>query len=338
MKKFIKNTWLLIIPLLVLGSMMTACESDDEAMGGGQPRIDYVRVTNPAAGDSLLVGAPLGNLIAIVGQNLGGTKHLWFNDQKAVLEPTYVTNKTILVNVPNRAPGVVKNEMILVFANGDTLIHPFEVTISAPLVLAMENEYAPIGTTTKVAGDFFFEPMTVTFTGGAEAEVEFVNQNEINVTVPEGALPGPVTFASSFGTTVSNFHYKDQRNIILDYDELTAAGSWRPGPIASENGIDGNYLKLGGELAANERIEDNFASQFWGHTRFETERNLFDGYPEDLVLKFEARAKNWYGSYFQITWAPWSNAGNQEYWANLNGRGLWRPWEENDAPFDTDGE
>ena len=132
MKKNIKNTWLLIIPLLVLGSIMTACERNDEAMGGGEPRIDYVRVTNPAAGDSLLVGAPLGNLIAIVGENLGTTKHLWFNDQKAALEPTYVTNKTILVNVPNRAPNVVKNEMILVFANGDTLIHPFEVTISAP--------------------------------------------------------------------------------------------------------------------------------------------------------------------------------------------------------------
>ncbi|WP_017733937.1 glycan-binding surface protein [Nafulsella turpanensis] len=339
MKQLIKNTWLLIIPLLVLGSLMTACEKDDEEMVmSGEPSISYVRVTDPAAADSLLVGAPLGDLIAIVGENLGSTKHLWFNDQKAALEPSYVTDRTILVNIPNKAPTEVTDVMTLVFANGDTLRYPFEVTIAPPLVLAMENEYAPIGTETTVTGDFFFEPVAITFTGGAEAEIIAMDQNAVTFIVPEGAQTGPVSFTTAFGTTISNFHYKDQRNIILNYDDLTAEGSWRPGPIASEDGIDGNYLKLGGVLAANERIEDNFESQFWGHTRYDVPTNLVEGYPEDLVLKFEARADDWYGSILNITWGPWDNAGNQEVWSNLNGRGLWRPWVEHDAPFDTEGE
>lgn len=333
-----------MMPLLLIGGLMSSCNDDEELENGGTPMIRYVRITDPAAGDSLLVGAPLGNLVAIVGENLGDVKEVWFNDRQATLNPAFITNKTILTTVPNRAPIEINNKMRLVFGNGSELLHDFETTIAAPEVVAMKNEYAPVGSVTTITGDFFFEPISVTFTGGGEAEIVSVDQDEIEFIVPEGAEPGPITVTSNFGSTEASFHYKDQRGIILNYDNLTAEGSWRPGPVESEDGIDGNYLKLFGTLNANERIEDNYASQFWGHTRFETPRQLwqsedFEGaMAEDMVLKFEARVENWYGSYLQITWAPWDNAGNQEYWANLNGRGLWRPWEEADQNFSTDGE
>ena len=46
----------------------------------------------------------MGSLVAIVGENLQNTRELWFNDQKANLSPTYITSKTILVNVPSTVP------------------------------------------------------------------------------------------------------------------------------------------------------------------------------------------------------------------------------------------
>lgn len=335
MKAFIKYTILLFMPLVMMGGMLTSCQDDDEI---GAPVIHYVRVTNPAKSDSLLVAGGLGRLVAIVGENLGDVRQLWFNDQKAQLNPAYITNRTILVTIPNKAPTEVTDQMRLVFGNGSELLYDFETAISPPELLAMKNEYAPVGSTTIISGDFFFNPVSVTFTGGAEAEIVSVDQNELKFIVPEGAQPGPITVSTNFGETESIFHYKDQRNIILNYDDLTAAGSWRPGTIRSENGIDGNYLNLFGTLNANERVEDNFESQFWGHTRYPEPRNLFVGNPADFALKFEARVEDWYGSYFQVTWGPWDNAGNQEVWSNLNGRGLWRPWEENDKPFTTNGE
>lgn len=327
------------MPLLIMGGLMTACEKEEE--GVGTPTIRYVRITDPAAADSLLAGAPLGDLIAIVGTDLGQTMEVWFNDRQAVLNPSFITNTSILTSVPSLAPIEVTNKLRLVFRDGSELLHDFETTIAAPLIASMKNEYAPIGSTTKISGDFFFEPISVTFAGGIEAEIVSVEQTEIEFIVPEGAEPGPITLTSSFGTSVASFEYKDQRNLILNYDDLTAAGSWRPGNTASEDGIDGSYLVLGGPgetMAASERLEDPFTSQFWGHTRFAEPTNLVEGNVDDLVLKFEARTEDWYGSYLNIAWGPYDNAGNQEVWSNLNGRGLWRPWEEADEPFSTDGE
>ena len=336
MKTMIKNSVYLVFAVVMASAVFTSCD-DDDLVNGGKPTIHYVRITDPTAADSLLAAAQLGNLIAIMGDNLANTRELWFNDQKASLIPTYITSTSILVNIPSKAPVEVTNKMRLVFSDGSELLYDFIVAIPAPVVSAMSNEYASAGENVEITGDYFFEPVTVTFTGGATGQLISAEQGAIEVMIPEGAEPGPVTVATNFGTTVSGFHYRDQRNIILNYDDLTAAGSWRPGPVQSEDGIDGNYLKLFGTLDANQRAEDNFESQFWGHTRL-PEGNLFVGEPEDLVLKFEARVVDWYGSYLQICWGPWNNAGNQEVWSNLNGRGIWAPWEEGDDNFSTNGE
>lgn len=340
MRIYRQYTLLLAITMLIAGIFLTSC-SEDDAVNGGKPMISYVRVTNPAAADSLLESAYLGNLIAIVGKNLAGVKELWFNDQAATLIPTYITNRSILVNVPNTAPVEVTNQMKLVFGNGSELFHDFSVNIPAPEVVSMSNEYEKAGQIAVINGNYFFEPMRVFFGGDVEAEVVSVNSaKSMEIVVPEGAEPGPITVRSNFGSTNSRFHYLDQRNIILNYDDLTAEGSWRPGVVESVGGIDGNYLKLGEEgktLNANDRIEDPYTSQFWGHIRYPEPRNLFNGQPDDYVLKFEANVVEWYGSYLNICWGPWDNAGNAEVWGNLNGRGIWGPWEEDETKFTTDG-
>src|SRR5215218_5922020 len=98
MKTSNKILLLSLITLTVFGTF-SACNKED-LPNNGQPRIQYVRITNPLSSDSLLVGAGQGRLIAIMGENLGGAKSMWFNDQPASLNPTYVTNTSILVNVP----------------------------------------------------------------------------------------------------------------------------------------------------------------------------------------------------------------------------------------------
>ena len=97
MKTLNKTVSLLVMTLVVIGSFLS-CKKED-LPNGGKPRIQYVRVTNPASADSLLIGAGQGNLIAIMGENLGKAKDMWFNDQKASLNPTYVTNTSILVHI-----------------------------------------------------------------------------------------------------------------------------------------------------------------------------------------------------------------------------------------------
>ena len=337
----IKKYTLYLMLLMGIVVAFSACDRE-ELPNNGEPRIMYVRVTNPDQADSLLGGAFLNGLVAIMGENLGNTVEVWFNDQPARLNPTYVTNKSILVNVPANSPEVVNDLLTLVFKNGNKLEYHFPINIPEPDLVTMENEYVGTGEVAVIHGDFFFPPISVKMANGVEANIEEVSKTKLRFIIPDGAEPGPITVQTNFGTVASSFHYRDQRNILLNFDDKTAAGSWRSGRTESqpEHSIDGNYLVLRGKLNKNERAEDypggGFVMQFWGNSRL-PQGNFIEDDPADYLLKFEAKVMDWYGSYLNICWAPWSNNGNQEYWANLNARGLWRPWEAANAPYNTNG-
>jgi hypothetical protein len=185
----------------------------------------------------------------------------------------------------------------------------------------------------------------VTFQGGVQGEIISTEEDgsAVEVRVPAGAQPGPIIVATNFGETESSLHFRDQR-AFLNYDNLTASGSWRPGTVASADGITGNYLLLKGKLGANERTEDypggGYVSEFWAKVNGRPEANLLPGRTDEYVMKFEIRVVEWYGSYLNICFAAWDHANsNQEYWSNsINARAYWGPWDAKDANFTTEGE
>ena len=232
---------------VVAAIMYSACTKDD-APNNGQPRIRYVRVTDPASADSLLVGAGQGKLIAIVGENLQNAVELWFNDKKATLTPTYITNTTILVSVPSPIPTDITNKIKIIFSNGQILEYDFEVEISEPLVNNMISEYVPTGGIAVIRGNYFYEPLTVTFEGGVQGDLVEVDDQMIKVKVPPGAQPGQITVTTNFGTTKSDFWFRDNRNIFISSDPFT--GWWNASFVVSNPGpddpplINGNYIRV----------------------------------------------------------------------------------------------
>ncbi|AKD03286.1 hypothetical protein PKOR_09305 [Pontibacter korlensis] len=238
-----------------MAGMFTGCSDDDEnGPNGGKPMVSYVRVTRPESSDSLLTKAGQGSMVAIIGQNLQGARQLWFNDQQAALNPTYITNTSIITRVPANIPGNITNKMKIIFSNGDSLIHDFVVDISEPLVSGMMSEYVNTGEVTTIVGDYFYEPLTVTFTGGVEGEIVSVEDDVIEVRVPEGAEPGPITVATNFGVTESDFWFRDNRNIIASFDGTTN-GLWHgPDYIKSSDpaipNINGKFIRVNRDLGA----------------------------------------------------------------------------------------
>src|SRR5690606_27059384 len=208
----------------------------------------YVRLTNPLSSDSLLVGAGQGRLIAIMGENLQGAVEMWFNDQPASLNPTYITPTSILVNVPTPIPIEINNTLKIIFSNGYVLNHQFEVQISAPVINNMVSEYVNEGDIATIRGDFFYEPLTVTFTGGVPGELVLVEDQAIQVRVPAGAQPGPITITTNFGETESEFWFRDNRNIFISSDPYE--GWWNSSYVVSNPGpndppkINGNYIRI----------------------------------------------------------------------------------------------
>lgn len=350
--KYYITRMLAVCMILIALISVISCEEQGDGMNidapDGDPVVDYVRLTNPVSADSLLVSASLGTGIAIVGKNLGGTREVWFNDKKAVINPTWVTNKSILVNVPSFAPNKITNTLYLVNAEKDTLKHPFEVAIPSPVLTSVKNEWPQEGETLVIAGNYFFEPVKVKFTGGGFGQVVAVTQTSVEVAVPDGATEGPITLSTNFGAVESTFHIWDKRNVILNFDDKVANG-WRIGLRENtDNPVDGNYLVVRGNIAANQRDEGPGAPaqspltmEYWGGPAGRT-TNFYPLYPNsyrDYVVKFEAKIKKWYGGHLNLCLSTPTHAGsNQEIWSNsLNARAIWAPWAAEGKEVNTDG-
>jgi len=234
---------ILLILLMVAGTagLFISCEKDD----AGTPSVSYVRITRPQSSDSLLVAAGQGQLIAIVGNNLKDAVEVWFNDQRARLTPTYITNTTILVTVPSQIPRDVTNKLKMVFRNGYVLLHDFVVQISEPYIAGMVSEFVKTGEVATIRGDFFYEPLTVKFAGGVNGELVSVKDKEIQVRVPAGAQAGQITIKTNFGETKSDFWFRDNRNVLIHNDPWT--GWWGQDMVVSSSdplAISGNFTRI----------------------------------------------------------------------------------------------
>lgn len=331
--------------LFFLSSAFLACD-DDDLVNDGKPRILYVRVTNPDSSDSLLVAGYQSNVVAIIGNNLQHTQAVWFNDQQAALSPTYVTNTSVITTIPGRIPEDITNTLRLIFANGDSLLYPFAVAISEPLVKSMKCEYVPAGEIATIRGDFFYAPLTVTFTGGVTGKIETVDETVLEVEVPEGAEPGPITVTTNFGETTSDFWFRDNRNIFISSDPFT--GWWNESFVVSSPGTDappiinGNYIRVkqaisgwqwlevaGGPPSAMGDISKNIPDEAILH-------------PEDYFLKFELNTiKPYNGNVIKINVGLSHDFNNDAYrWLPpYDTQGTWQtvvlPLETVMADFDT---
>jgi hypothetical protein len=288
MKSIYKYLFSLLSATIVAG-LFTACSDDDSA---GKPMVTYVRVTDPASSDSLLVAGGQGQMIAIIGQNLETVRELWFNDLQASLNPNFITSTTVITRVPTQIPLDITNELKMVFANGDSIIHNFEVEISEPAVDRMKNEWVAVGEEAVIYGDYFYAPLTVTFTGDVQAEIVSLEDQEIHVTVPEGAQSGPVTVSTNFGVTKSNFWFRDDRNLFGNFEGPTYYGWWHgPNFIKADDPViqpvNEKFLRVKTNLSAGAWYEF-FVGEGYDIAN-ETAKIPDDAIlnPEDYSLKFE---------------------------------------------------
>lgn len=351
MKKYIRTysklpgIFLLLI-VLVSGAFFQACK--DSINGGNSvPTVNYIRVTDPTKSDSLIAHAFMGNIVAIMGDNMQNVKEIWFNDQSAVLNTSYITNTTIIVSIPNKIPTTVTNEMKLVFKDNSVLTYPFGVDVPAPSIASMLCEYVPDGGTAVIEGNYFIDdpssPLTVIFPGNIPGQILSFTLNEIKVKVPTGVGVGPIVVKSIYGSTRSSLYFRDDRNIILDFDVLTAAGGWRAGKTANTDpaGIDGNYVRFSGAMAAASGAtwdEDSFSFDLWGTANGRPQGDLFSIDPSLACIKFEVNVdKEWKSGALQMIFTPWGTTGTNSYIADATvPRGLWIPWKDS-GTYSTNG-
>ncbi len=345
MKKYLYSIFAAALAM----ASLSACSDDDDSNGGGTPLVRYVRPCDVEKSDSLLLAGYLGDRIAIIGENLSGVRAIYFNDQKAKLNPSFVTENSIIVNIPTGIPNV-KEDLIKLYTSGDSCYHNFATIVPSPSVKTMTCEYVKEGDIANIQGLYFINepsnPLKVMFTGNVEGEIESYDINNIAVRVPAGAKNGPIKVTSVYGTGESPFHFRDNRNIILDFDTTFPDGGYHHGwhkgvGISTDGGINGNYLIFKGEMTDSKWDDSNFGYERW--TYRPTDPDFFDASALDkYVLKFEVNIPDvWSAAALQViftgpeeVWLNWqetSNGGNvSNAYASSNTypRALWMPWTE----------
>jgi hypothetical protein len=336
----------MLLIILLTGLLLQSCENEEST--AMMPEISYIRMTDAAKSDSLVTHAFMGSTIAIMGQNFRDVDEIWFNDQKAFVNFSFVTNTSIIVTIPNIIPATVNNKLLLINSNKtDTLKYPFGVDVPAPFVSSLLCEYVDAGKTAVVKGNFFINdpssPLKVIFPGNIEGTITNASINEISVTVPQGAGVGPIQVKSIYGTTRSTFYFRDDRNIVLDFDALTASGGWRSGIIGNSNPapVKGNYVRFRGTMKGGAGAtwgEDDFSFNLWPISNGRANVPIYTGDIATAAIKFECYVvEAWQASALQMIFTPYATNSTNSYIADSNvPRGLWIPWKES-GTFKTEG-
>lgn len=339
--KLIHQYTLFLSVVIAIAGILISC-SEDDLPNDGQPTISYIRVTSPASSDSMIVSAGQGQMIAIMGENLQNARQLWINDQRASLSPTFITSKTIITRVPSQIPEEITNQLQLIFADGRSISYDFGVDISRPQIDFMKSEYVNTGEVATINGNYFYEPLTVTFTGGVTGDIINVEDQILEVRVPEGAEPGPITILSNFGETESGFWFRDNRNIIASFDGTTS-GVWHgPNYIVSSDEtispINGKFIRMKKDLGAWGWFE-LYVGPKESDVALELKNIPADAFahPEKYDLKFEINTlKSLTGAAIHMYIGPdmggQRSSTNYNWQPNIHTNGAWEtvsiPWED----------
>ena len=280
----------------------TSCSEDYiRDHGNGKPAvIDYVRVCDPAKADSAIYEAQMLSI--------------------AALNTSLVCSHAIIVTIPfSLKPSY---NMRLITADYKITDYPFHAFIPAPALNGMLCEYVADGETAVIKGNYFYTPVTVTMADGTEVEVVDCSTTEIHFKVPTGASEGPITVTTSYGTTTSDFHFRDTRGLITDCRTLEWGNSYKKGAVSDVDGVDGNYLLLEAPAAGAWVWNNALSGCYWAKDGRGIEP-IAEGLSDTLALKFEANIIQW----SDIPMIIWFKKSNEEFSVDdNNAQHHWKPW------------
>lgn len=363
--KIINKIWAALA--ISAGFLAVSCEDQPDAFVAtdGLPEVDYVRYADQ---DVVITQAFMEEAVCLVGENLRSINQLWFNDQQAVLNTSYMTDNTLVVNVPKNMAVVQTDKIYMITAAKDTVTYDFRVLAPAPVVKSMTNEYAAVGETVTITGQYFISPITIEMQGAVvEESAMTLTETTATFAIPEGAQPGVIKVITASGTTAAPFQYRDPRGLITNFDggtDVVPQGWNFKGEYKSEGGVDGNYveLKSANPLDANGGWNEDFKIDFWCGNWSGDPMSITSGPGVPICniidftnfasmgIKFELcipKENPWMSGAMQLIFCNAETAANDSWQNNTfvhtsaDGgpdlcRGLYRPWEAT-GEFHTDG-
>lgn len=360
----------MLVAAVALG--FSSCEDypDEFKLADGVPTVHGIKY---ADSDVLIQEAYMSEIITILGENLCSIHQMYFNDQKALLNTSYMTENAIVLAVPGTIPVTKTDKIYMITQAKDTVVYDFSVLVPGPVLKSMSCEYQPAGTEVTVYGDFFVEPLTLEFADDVPVtEFKSISKTEMTFVIPEGAPAGSLKVTTEYGKASSAFHYMDKRGLITDFDGPKNASSthgvvpqgWNiKATYSAEDGVDGQYVQLGpSTLSADGAWNEELKLPFWCGNWSGDPMSITTGpgVPicniidfsnfQNMGIKFELcipKENPWSAGAMQIVFTNAQRCANDTWQNNkyihtsTDGgldlcRGFYRPWEQT-GEFHTDG-
>ena len=123
MKNLTKYTSLLL-GLVLAGACASIDYPDRFKETSGVPTVNFIRYADR---DIVITQAAMEETICIVGENLTSVHDIYFNDQPAVLNSSYMTANTIVLSVPKNLPVIQDDQIHLITRDSSVVLYDFKV-------------------------------------------------------------------------------------------------------------------------------------------------------------------------------------------------------------------
>jgi hypothetical protein len=245
MKKILhKSNFYWLLPVIMM-FVIASCKKDNNAKGGtGVPTVEKVRLLSKSDTipdvehrynldssnyyadirtvpfDSTVAAGRLNNQYAIIGTNLASTTSVQFNGVTAYFNPALLTDKSIIVSIPNTVPFIGSNKLTVTTTHG-TVDFNFPIVQPPPTITSFTPLAAGAGDIVTITGTVFDGLSAVKFDDVPAEIVGTPTKTEIKVKVPAGIVQAYIYVTTPGGTTKSpaSFGFK-----YVIYDDALAFG------------------------------------------------------------------------------------------------------------------
>jgi hypothetical protein len=195
-----------IAPLSILFAFMgimtwAACTKEVDKSA---PVIDRFRLTLK---DSTITAAGIGNMIAIIGSHLGSTQQVFFNDYPIYINPSYIKEDVVLVQLPRETPYRAQVNKVKVVTLYGEVVKDFKVLQPGPTLTRFSPTSGNPGDIITIYGQDLDNAKKVLIGGDSVKIVSNISDTEIKVAVPPAGAAGQITVYTVGGvaTTGTSF-------------------------------------------------------------------------------------------------------------------------------------
>ena len=199
MKKYGQKYTTILAALAALTVVLcwAACTKDADKSA---PVIDKFRLT---AKDSAIGAAGIGNTVAIIGSHLGSTQHVYVNDYEMYLNPSYVKDDAVLIQLVVETPYRAQiNKLKLVTLYGE-VVKDFKVLQPAPTITSFSPNSGNPGDIVTIIGKDMDDVQKVTIGGDSVKVLAGGTETQCKIVVPAAGAAGQITVFTTGGQATS---------------------------------------------------------------------------------------------------------------------------------------